>query len=239
VARPRPSGPLPVILELAGFEFCTGASASLGARDVRTAWSKGPWLTGLWPVRRSGPGGSPARGGVVPGTYRHGLLESGPLGVALARINCGSNGKPPASAKTSPTTAASAKALLNRLADAFEAHVNLEPCWLCPLRPKRFCHPECPAARFAPVAVTPFPGFRITWPRLAALPSNPAAVTGWQRRRLAGLVIPQPVVLGGSCAGLRNRGQWAVSVRALHQQRRPPGPQPVPWRCLSPAIPYW
>jgi len=70
------------------------------------------------------PGGS--QGGIVVGTYLHGVFESGPWRRHWLNQLRQRKGLDPLS-HDQPHHSRQRDALLDRLADAFEAHVNLEP----------------------------------------------------------------------------------------------------------------
>jgi len=102
-------------LELEGFELHRGRSTALEACQPLCAAADLGW------VRASGE-----QGGLVAGTYLHGVFESGPwrrrwLNQLRQRRNL------PALSEAQPHHSRQRDALLDRLADAFEQHVNLEP----------------------------------------------------------------------------------------------------------------
>jgi adenosylcobyric acid synthase len=102
-------------LELEGFELHRGVSTVLEACAPLCAADDLGW------VQASGE-----QGGLVAGTYLHGVFESGPwrrrwLNQLRQRRNL------PALSESQPHHSRQRDALLNRLADAFERHVNLEP----------------------------------------------------------------------------------------------------------------
>jgi adenosylcobyric acid synthase len=66
------------------------------------------------------------QGGVVAGTYLHGVFESGPWRRRWLNQLRDRRGLAPLS-EDQPHHSRQRQALLDRLADAFEAHVNLEP----------------------------------------------------------------------------------------------------------------
>ena len=66
------------------------------------------------------------QGGLVAGTYLHGVFESGPWRRRwLNQLRAG-KGLPPLS-EQQPHHSRQREALLDRLADAFEQHINIEP----------------------------------------------------------------------------------------------------------------
>ncbi|MCT0203902.1 cobyric acid synthase [Synechococcus sp. CS-602] len=124
--------PAPADLELAGFELHRGLSQVLepemengleqghGCRPLASAADLGWWQPS-------------AGGGVVAGTYLHGVFESGPwrrrwLNQLRRQRDL------PALSEDQPHHSCQREALLDRLADAFEAHVNLEPLLALPRR---------------------------------------------------------------------------------------------------------
>ncbi|MCP9888898.1 cobyric acid synthase [Cyanobium sp. ATX 6A2] len=111
-------------LELSGFELHRGLTTVLGASDeagnqpVPLPLASDPGL-GWWQAL----GGA---GGLVAGTYLHGVFESGPWRRQWLNRLRQRRGLPPLSLDQ-PHHSAQRDQLLDRLADAFEAHVNLEP----------------------------------------------------------------------------------------------------------------
>jgi adenosylcobyric acid synthase len=102
-------------LELEGFELHRGRSTALEACQPLCAAGDLGWVQ---------PSGE--RGGLVAGTYLHGVFESGPwrrrwLNQLRERRNL------PALSEAQPHHSRQRDALLDRLADAFERHVDLEP----------------------------------------------------------------------------------------------------------------
>ena len=65
-------------------------------------------------------------GGVVAGTYLHGIFENGPWRRRWLNRLRQRRGLPPLS-ETVPHHGRQRDALLDRLADAFEAHIDLTP----------------------------------------------------------------------------------------------------------------
>ncbi|NQV10694.1 MAG: cobyric acid synthase [Cyanobacteria bacterium] len=123
-SQARALWPAPADLELAGFELHRGRSQVLeqghGCRPLASAADLGWWRPS-------------AGGGVVAGTYLHGVFESGPwrrrwLNQLRRRRSL------PALSEDQPHHSRQRDALLDRLADAFEAHVNLEPLLALPRR---------------------------------------------------------------------------------------------------------
>jgi adenosylcobyric acid synthase len=102
-------------LELEGFELHRGCSTELEPCQPLCAAADLGW------VRASGE-----QGGLVAGTYLHGVFESGPWRRRwLNRLRLRRN--LPAISEAQPHHSRQRDALLDRLADAFERHVNLEP----------------------------------------------------------------------------------------------------------------
>jgi adenosylcobyric acid synthase len=102
-------------LELEGFELHRGQSTALEPCQPLCAAPELGW------VRAGGE-----RGGLVAGTYLHGVFECGPwrrrwLNLLRQRRNL------PALSEAQPHHSRQRDALLDRLADAFAQHVNLEP----------------------------------------------------------------------------------------------------------------
>ena len=119
-------------LELEGFELHQGVSvgddqdAGLappgevgGGQDSRAAALCADPSLGCW--RHCGE-----RGGLVAGTYLHGIFENGPWRRRWLNQLRHRRGLPPLS-EQQPHHARQREALLDRLADAFEAHVDLPP----------------------------------------------------------------------------------------------------------------
>ncbi len=104
-------------LSLEGFELHRGISTPIGSGDLLPLASD-PDL-GHW--RSYGE-----RGGVVAGTYLHGVFESGPWRRRWLNQLRQNRGLAPL-AEDQPHHGRQRDALLDRLADAFEAHVNLTP----------------------------------------------------------------------------------------------------------------
>jgi adenosylcobyric acid synthase len=102
-------------LELEGFELHRGRSTALEPCQPLCAAAELGW------VQASG-----GQGGLVAGTYLHGVFESGPwrrrwLNLLRQRRNL------PPLPEAQPHHSRQREALLDRLADAFEQHVNLAP----------------------------------------------------------------------------------------------------------------
>lgn len=112
-------------LELGGFELHHGHTTVLGG-EARTG---DPQQTPQPLARDAGLGWWQTlgdQGGLVAGTYLHGVFESGPWRRQwLNRLRL-RRGLPPLSLDQ-PHHSRQRDQLLDRLADAFEAHVNLEP----------------------------------------------------------------------------------------------------------------
>ena len=104
-------------LSLEGFELHRGISTPVAASGLQPLASD-PHL-GHWQ-----PYGT--QGGVVAGTYLHGVFESGPWRRRWLNQLRQRRGLPPLP-EDQPHHSRQRDALLDRLADAFEAHVNLEP----------------------------------------------------------------------------------------------------------------
>jgi adenosylcobyric acid synthase len=107
-------------LELEGFELHRGLSQlqAQGSGDACQPIAAAAEL-GWWQ-----PLGE--RGGMVAGTYLHGVFESGAWRRRWLNGLRQRKGLGPLS-ETVPHHSQQREALLDRLADAFEAHVNLEP----------------------------------------------------------------------------------------------------------------
>jgi adenosylcobyric acid synthase len=103
-------------LELGGFELHGGRTSVLAEGSQPLA--SDPDL-GWWQPLGEG-------GGLVAGTYLHGGFESGPWRRQWLNRLRGRRGLPPLSLDQ-PHHSRQRDQLLDRLADAFEAHVNLEP----------------------------------------------------------------------------------------------------------------
>ncbi|MFM7649052.1 MAG: cobyric acid synthase [Cyanobium sp.] len=102
-----PAGPEP--LELEGFELHRGHSTALEPCQALCAAAELGWVQGS-----------------VAGTYLHGVFESGPWRRRWLNQLRSSRQLPPLS-EAQPHHSRQREALLDRLADAFERHVNLEP----------------------------------------------------------------------------------------------------------------
>jgi adenosylcobyric acid synthase len=106
--------PLP---EVEGFELHHGRSQRLEGGDCAPLLVDG--ALGWWAA-------SGSRGGLVAGTYLHGIFENGPwrrrwLNQLRQRRNL------PPLPEDQPHHGRQREALLDRLADAFEAHIDLAP----------------------------------------------------------------------------------------------------------------
>ena len=107
-------------LELEGFELHRGITeratnaASAACQPLAADGELGWWQ----------PFGEP--GGMVAGTYLHGVFDSGPWRRRWLNQLRGRQGLPPLS-EQQPHHSRQRELLLDRLADAFEQHVNLEP----------------------------------------------------------------------------------------------------------------
>ncbi|MEB3324440.1 MAG: cobyric acid synthase [Cyanobacteriota bacterium] len=117
---PAASGGQPLPLEIEGFELHRGVSSLLPQDDARSCM---PLCTDpdLGWVQDHGPWG-----GLVAGTYLHGVFESGPWRRRWLNFLRERKGLAPLS-EDQPHHSRQREALLERLADAFEQHVNLEP----------------------------------------------------------------------------------------------------------------
>ena len=102
-----PAGPEP--LELEGFELHRGHSTALEPCQALCAAAELGWVQGS-----------------VAGTYLHGVFESGPWRRRWLNQLRSSRQLPPLS-EAQPHHSRQREALLDRLADAYERHVNLEP----------------------------------------------------------------------------------------------------------------
>jgi adenosylcobyric acid synthase len=114
-----PGPPLP----LQGFELHRGRTTTATTPADSAAPSPHPLATeeglGWWqPVG--------CRGGVVAGTYLHGVFDAGPWRRRWLNLLRQRRGLPPLS-EHQPDHSQQRDALLDRLADAFEAHVDLTP----------------------------------------------------------------------------------------------------------------
>jgi adenosylcobyric acid synthase len=112
-------------VEIEGFELHRGRSQALADGDLQPLAVDGE--LGWWSAGSGGEaGGGEAGGGVVAGSYLHGLFESGPWRRRWLNQLRHRRGLPPL-----PEAVAhhgrQREALLERLADAFESHVNLTP----------------------------------------------------------------------------------------------------------------
>jgi adenosylcobyric acid synthase len=113
----EPSGPP---LELEGFELHRGRTTLLPSPDAAPCRPLCA-TPGLGWVQGHGQ-----RGGLVAGTYLHGVFESGPWRRRWLNHLRHRKGLPPLS-EQQPHHSRQREALLERLADAFERHVNLDP----------------------------------------------------------------------------------------------------------------
>jgi adenosylcobyric acid synthase len=100
-------------LEIGGFELHHGVSEAEAA-----SLALEPGL-GWWQAFGD-------QGGMVAGTYLHGVFEEGPWRRRWLNLLRARRTLPPLS-EHQPHHGRQREALLDRLADAFEAHVNLEP----------------------------------------------------------------------------------------------------------------
>ncbi len=103
-------------LELCGFELHRGQTSVLADGPQPLAGDAG---LGWWQALGD-------HGGLVAGTYLHGVFESGPWRRQWLNRLRRRQGLPPLSLDQ-PHHSRQRDQLLDRLADAFEAHVNLEP----------------------------------------------------------------------------------------------------------------
>jgi adenosylcobyric acid synthase len=108
-------GPLNGATSLEGFELHRGISRPLEACRSLCADEGLGWVT---------PVGD--QGGIAAGTYLHGVFESGPWRRRWLNQLRRRKGLPPLSERQ-PHHSRQRDALLDRLADAFDHHVNLEP----------------------------------------------------------------------------------------------------------------
>ena len=104
-------------LKLEGFELHHGRTASKESEPCQPLCLDAElgWVT---PISE--------RGGCVAGTYLHGVFESGPWRRRWLNQLRARKGLPPLS-EQQPHHSRQRDALLDRLADAFEQHINLEP----------------------------------------------------------------------------------------------------------------
>jgi adenosylcobyric acid synthase len=116
--EPPKAGADPLAIE--GFELHRGRSTLLPTGDGSPCRPLGTEPDLGWIQ----PHGS--RGGLVAGTYLHGVFESGPWRRRWLNQLRRRRDLPPLSERQ-PHHSRQREALLDRLADAFEAHVNLEP----------------------------------------------------------------------------------------------------------------
>ncbi len=110
---------------LEGFELHRGTTTAMGG-CTRLCLDEGLGWVRSFEAPTNGRGNHHDKGGVVLGTYLHGVFESGPwrrhwLNQLRERKNL-----PPLSTDQ-PHHSRQREALLDRLASAFEAHVNLDP----------------------------------------------------------------------------------------------------------------
>ena len=104
-------------LKLEGFELHHGRTASKESEPCQPLCLDAElgWVT---PISE--------RGGYVAGTYLHGVFESGPWRRRWLNQLRARKGLPPLS-EQQPHHSRQREALLDRLADAFEQHINIEP----------------------------------------------------------------------------------------------------------------
>ena len=104
-------------LKLEGFELHHGRTASKESEPCQPLCLDAElgWVT---PISE--------RGGFVAGTYLHGVFESGPWRRRWLNQLRARKGLPPLS-EQQPHHSRQREALLDRLADAFEQHINIEP----------------------------------------------------------------------------------------------------------------
>jgi adenosylcobyric acid synthase len=107
-------------LEIEGFELHRGQSQALAGGSLQPLAAAGE--LGWW---SPGPAGGDG-GGVVAGSYLHGLFESGPWRRRWLNQLRRRRRLPPLP-EVVPHHGRQREALLERLADAFESHVNLTP----------------------------------------------------------------------------------------------------------------
>jgi adenosylcobyric acid synthase len=104
-------------LNLEGFELHHGRTATTASETCQPLCLDAElgWVT---PISE--------QGGFVAGTYLHGVFESGPWRRRWLNQLRASKGLPPLS-EQQPHHSRQREALLDRLADAFEQHINIEP----------------------------------------------------------------------------------------------------------------
>jgi adenosylcobyric acid synthase len=113
-----PAGPTP--LELEGFELHRGLSTPISPNATASAGALATDAElGWWQTHGH-------QGGLVAGTYLHGVFESGPWRRRWLNQLRHRKGLAPLS-EQQPHHSRQREALLDRLADAFEAHVDLTP----------------------------------------------------------------------------------------------------------------
>jgi adenosylcobyric acid synthase len=112
-------------LEIEGFELHRGRSTPLDGTDVLPCQPLSPDPDLGW-VRSEG-----SRGGLVAGTYLHGIFDNGPWRRRWLNQLRHRRQLPPLS-EAQPHHSRQRERLLDRLADAFAAHVNLEPLGVRP-----------------------------------------------------------------------------------------------------------
>jgi len=113
-----PAGPTP--LELEGFELHRGLSTPISPNATASAGALATDAElGCWQTHGH-------QGGLVAGTYLHGVFESGPWRRRWLNQLRHRKGLAPLS-EQQPHHSRQREALLDRLADAFEAHVDLTP----------------------------------------------------------------------------------------------------------------
>ena len=110
-----PASPDHEPLMLEGFELHRGSTTALESCAPLCSDPELGWISG-----------DHAQGGVVMGTYLHGVFESGPWRRRWLNLLRQRKELAPLS-ENQPHHSRQRDALLERLADAFEAHVNLEP----------------------------------------------------------------------------------------------------------------
>ena len=79
-----------------------------------------------WIQPHGGPASGEAASGLVAGTYLHGVFENGPWRRRWLNLLRRRRQLPPLS-EEQPHHSRQREVLLERLADAFETHVNLDP----------------------------------------------------------------------------------------------------------------
>ncbi len=114
---PEAAGPA---VELEGFELHRGQTTPLEPCQALCGDGELGWVQGTG-----------ERGGLVAGTYLHGVFESGPWRRRWLNRLRERRGLPSLSERQ-PHHSRQREALLDRLADAFERHVNLEPLLRAP-----------------------------------------------------------------------------------------------------------